>query len=34
MGGGGDGTGMVWQDETKVKAKKGRWTERDEDGTK
>ena len=25
MGGGGDGTGMVWQDETKVRAKKGRW---------
>lgn len=25
MGGGGDGTGLVWQDETKVRAKKGRW---------
>ena len=25
MGGGGDGTGMVWQNETKVRAKKGRW---------
>ena len=25
MGGGGDGTGMVWQDETKVREEKGRW---------
>ena len=25
MGGGGDGTGMVWQDDAKVREEKGRW---------